>query len=79
MRLLHSCAFHKGTHKFLVRQFSLKHAHKLSLFLTVPVFTATFTAVKILSLAKVTWKAGASALSEALRKAKETSHSSSKP
>lgn len=57
----------------------MKHVYKHSLFLAVPVFAATFTAVKILSLAKATRKAGASALLEALRRAKETSPSSSKP
>lgn len=41
--------------------------------------TATFTSVKILSLVKETWKVGASASWEALRKAKETNPSSSKP
>jgi len=45
----------------------------------MPVFTATFTAVKISSSVKATWKAGASALLEALRKARETNRSSSKP
>lgn len=41
--------------------------------------TATFTSAKILSLVKETWKVGASASWEALRRAKETNPSSSKP